>query len=101
MSALTNVDAAIKAAHIENIEKRYKTVKPEIKPWVPVMDYNAAEVKQSEQPEKSPDAPICPKCGSPLVLRTAKKGNNVGKQFYGCSAFPKCRYTQNVDSVEE
>ena len=101
LSALTNVDAAVKAAHIENIEKRYKTVKPEIKPWVPVMDYNAAEVKQSEQPEKSPDAPICPKCGSPLVLRTAKKGNNVGKQFYGCSAFPKCRYIQNVNSVEE
>ena len=38
---------------------------------------------------------ICPKCGGELVLRTAKRGQNVGKQFYGCSNFPKCRY---VDS---
>ena len=32
-----------------------------------------------------------------LVLRTAKKGENAGNQFYGCSAFPKCRYIQNVE----
>jgi len=38
----------------------------------------------------------CPRCGSPLVLRTAKKGDNAGNQFYGCSAFPKCRYIQNI-----
>jgi len=35
----------------------------------------------------------CPKCGSELVLRTAKKGANAGNQFYGCSNYPKCRYT--------
>lgn len=32
----------------------------------------------------------CPRCGAPLVLRTSKKGDNAGKQFWGCSAFPKC-----------
>ena len=36
----------------------------------------------------------CPKCGSELVLRTAKKGVNKGNQFYGCSTFPNCRHTQ-------
>ena len=39
---------------------------------------------------------ICPKCGSKLVLRKASKGNNTGKSFWGCSAFPKCRYTENA-----
>lgn len=39
---------------------------------------------------------ICPRCGSTLVLRTAKKGDNAGNQFYGCSAFPKCRYIKNI-----
>jgi ssDNA-binding Zn-finger/Zn-ribbon topoisomerase 1 len=39
---------------------------------------------------------VCPLCGSKLVLRTAKKGANEGNQFYGCSAFPKCRYTKSV-----
>jgi len=38
---------------------------------------------------------ICLKCGSKLVLRTAKKGANAGNQFYGCSNYPKCRYTTN------
>lgn len=34
----------------------------------------------------------CPKCGSELVVRVAKKGANAGKEFLGCSGFPKCRY---------
>lgn len=38
----------------------------------------------------------CPRCGNGLVLRTAKKGANVGNQFYGCSSFPKCRYTHTA-----
>ena len=37
---------------------------------------------------------ICPKCGQPLVLRTAKKGENAGNQFWGCSGFPKCWYRE-------
>lgn len=39
---------------------------------------------------------ICPRCGSKLVLRTAQKGANAGNQFYGCSAFPKCRFILNT-----
>lgn len=39
---------------------------------------------------------ICPKCGNKIVLRTAKKGSNVGKQFYGCSNYPNCRYIKNL-----
>ena len=35
----------------------------------------------------------CPRCSGKLVLRTAKKGANAGSQFYGCSNYPKCRYT--------
>lgn len=32
----------------------------------------------------------CPKCGGKIVALTAK---NSGKQFLGCSNFPKCRHT--------
>ena len=39
---------------------------------------------------------ICPRCGGKLVLRTAKKGEHVGEQFYGCSNFPKCRFTRKI-----
>ena len=33
----------------------------------------------------------CPKCGSSMVLRKVKKGQNAGNKFWGCSKFPKCR----------
>jgi len=33
----------------------------------------------------------CPKCGESMVLRTAKRGDNQGKQFWGCSRYPICR----------
>ena len=39
---------------------------------------------------------LCPRCGGQLILRTAKKGDNAGNQFYGCSNFPRCRYIQNI-----
>lgn len=39
----------------------------------------------------------CPRCGGNLVVRTAKKGANAGKRFYGCSNYPKCRYTRNIE----
>ena len=39
----------------------------------------------------------CPKCGSEMVLRTVKRGTNVGKRFWGCSAFPACRARQDVE----
>jgi len=35
---------------------------------------------------------FCPKCESELVLRTARKGLGAGGQFWGCSAYPRCRY---------
>lgn len=39
---------------------------------------------------------ICPKCGSNLILRTAQKGPNTGKQFLGCENYPKCLFTKSV-----
>ena len=38
------------------------------------------------------DAPICQKCGSVMVKRTARKTQSA---FFGCSAWPKCNGTQN------
>jgi 5-methylcytosine-specific restriction endonuclease McrA len=33
----------------------------------------------------------CARCGAPLVLRKGKNG-----EFYGCSNYPKCKYTQKI-----
>ncbi len=42
------------------------------------------------------ETPLCPKCGAPMVKRTASKGGNVGSSFWGCSQFPKCRGIVNI-----
>jgi DNA topoisomerase-1 len=36
---------------------------------------------------------VCDKCGKPMVLREAR-----GKKFLGCSGYPKCRFTMEVDA---
>ncbi|MEE0651535.1 MAG: topoisomerase DNA-binding C4 zinc finger domain-containing protein [Segatella copri] len=33
---------------------------------------------------------VCPQCGGQLVLRNGRYGF-----FYGCSNFPKCKFTLN------
>ena len=38
-------------------------------------------------------APACPMCGTAMVKRTAKRGTNVGSQFWGCPKYPNCRGT--------
>lgn len=40
---------------------------------------------------------LCPKCGAPMVKRTARKGARAGKPFYGCSNYPKCRGIVNLE----
>lgn len=40
---------------------------------------------------------ICPRCAGKLVLRTAKNGPNAGNQFYGCSNYPRCKFTSNMN----
>ena len=37
----------------------------------------------------------CPSCGGNMVERTARKGKNAGNTFWGCSNFPKCRFTRS------
>ncbi|MDQ5767898.1 nuclease-related domain-containing protein [Thiothrix subterranea] len=41
------------------------------------------------QPQSKP--PNCPKCGSQMVMRETRNGPNVGRMFWGCSHFPRCR----------
>ena len=40
---------------------------------------------------KESAAPACPVCGKEMRKRTAGKGANAGKAFWGCSGYPECR----------
>jgi len=50
---------------------------------------------RAEQSTQS-NAPICPKCGNPMIKRVAKKGVNAGKAFWSCSAYPNCDGTRSI-----
>ena len=41
---------------------------------------------------------ICPKCSSKMVIRVAKKGRNLGKKFWACGAYPKCKYIEAISA---
>lgn len=60
-------------------------------------DQKADHVKNLRQ-NKAPvaasgPAPVCPRCGEPMVLRTSRKDGN---HFWGCSKYPKCKGTKQV-----
>ncbi len=40
---------------------------------------------------------FCPKCGANMVIRTTKRGENAGKQFYGCFNYPNCRAMVEIE----
>ena len=42
------------------------------------------------------DGPPCPSCGPPMVKRTARRGKNAGKQFWGCSRYPACKGIRQI-----
>jgi ssDNA-binding Zn-finger/Zn-ribbon topoisomerase 1 len=52
--------------------------------------------EQTEQVQES--SPRCPKCGNEMVLRTAKRGDNQGGKFWGCSSYPECRGILNIET---
>lgn len=69
----TQVSDEVKSKHVEDIKNRVGT-----------------ETMQYCQ------SGLCPRCGSKLVLRTAQRGVYAGNQFYGCSNYPKCKYTRDL-----
>jgi restriction system protein len=57
--------------------------------------------RRPEQPSSTriavQKAPVCPKCGEPMALRTARKGKNAGAQFWGCCSYPECNGVRQID----
>ena len=104
---LSQVDNYVKEQHIQNIHRVHKDVlkkqEEEIVENLTVLCEHTVDNIVTEEIQAT--VPIkhmqCPKCAGKLVLRTAKKGKNLGKQFYGCSNYPKCRYVQNVEKDGE
>jgi four helix bundle suffix protein len=55
-----------------------------------------AEREHSRRATQQSQAPHCPVCGQPMVLRTARKGPQAGGQFWGCAGYPACKAVRPV-----
>lgn len=110
----TQVSDATKAQHIANIEEKRgasgasngkeaaeKTVVAPVEETVvetvTPMEKTVAEDKSADTAIETTAPLKCPRCGGNLILRTAKRGPNAGKQFYGCEGYPKCRYVGEME----
>jgi restriction system protein len=60
-------------------------------------DDRSDQSDRSDRTDGLHDAPGCPVCQKPMVLRTARKGQHAGAQFWGCSAYPDCKGVRGVD----
>jgi len=47
-------------------------------------------VNQPKPAPKRGAPPLCPKCGTPMVVRQSRQD---GSRFYGCPNYPRCRQT--------
>ncbi len=54
---------------------------------------NTLSYQPRSEPYHEQPPPTCDRCNSPMTRRTARKGEHKGKQFWGCTRFPKCRYS--------
>ncbi len=64
------------------------------------IDGNSTTEIKTVQEVPTKDIPLsnnCPRCGGELIKRQAKKGPNAGSVFWGCSNFPRCRYSKSLD----
>jgi restriction system protein len=56
-------------------------------------------LSEAEAPDaagKPSTSPKCPRCGCPMVKQTAKRGDNIGSKFWGCSRYPACKGTRPI-----
>ncbi len=49
--------------------------------------------QRARKNDPASSVPPCARCGKPMVLRTTRSGPKAGRQFWGCSDYPKCQET--------
>ncbi|MEY8427237.1 topoisomerase DNA-binding C4 zinc finger domain-containing protein [Lachnospiraceae bacterium 46-15] len=57
---------------------------------------NAGKEVREEKAADSQEVILCPQCGGSLVKRNGRYG-----EFYGCSNYPKCKYTLKIKKTGE
>ena len=84
--------------------KRWKAAKRYIQggdPSAPEMAATStvSEPENSHNKSDTVSIPLCPRCGVSMVLRTARRGQHKGEQFYGCPNYPECREITSLENI--
>lgn len=58
----------------------------------------AARLETRDQQQAEAGAPVCPECGKPMRRRTAKTGKHAGQPFWGCTGYPTCKGTRELQA---
>lgn len=97
---MTRVINAIEQHRLESTPQQEQLQLARLEHWRQQVDVTpapmpAAAVLASVPPHESEAtvgiAPVCPQCGSPMILRVSQNGTNRGNRFWRCSAYPQCR----------
>ncbi|MGZ5026023.1 MAG: NERD domain-containing protein [Methylobacter sp.] len=67
-----------------------------LKPSIKTHIDHVKHVKTLVEEKQRQDGNSCPKCGMPMTLRTARSGVNQGKQFWGCTGYPRCETVRQI-----
>ena len=54
--------------------------------------------KETEKKAENHTETVCPECGKPMRKRTAKSGPKADQPFWGCTGFPECKGTREVEA---
>lgn len=67
-----------------------------LKPSIRTHVDHVRHVKTLVEKKQRQDDSSRPKCGMPMILRTARRGGNQGKQFWGCTGYPGCKTVRQL-----
>jgi len=75
-------------------------IRKSISSFLPINQLSKAQLPIKKEPAEqkiSSDNKTCPICSAIMVKKVAKKGKNIGSEFWACSSFPKCRHIEPIN----
>lgn len=91
------------SGYVKVIHHTVETNTPSVLPQIPLVTKN--DIIEYKEPKKNEnlsidskskvlsdyDSVLCPRCGSSMSLRTARRGRYSGRKFWGCDNYPRCK----------
>jgi DNA-binding helix-hairpin-helix protein with protein kinase domain len=57
---------------------------------------SAPPAPRQSSPSRNSSNAVCPRCGSKMIQRFARRGRNARNSLWGCSRYPTCKGTRSI-----